>query len=187
MLDLETLSTRPHAVILVIGAIKFNRNEKWIEEPDINRIETFYVRIKIDSCIDAGLHVDPQTKKWWSEQNDDIKYEALEHPDRIPLKDALIQFKKWVGNNSSHVKIWGNGSSFDCGILGESYKRCDIEAPWKFWNERDLRTIMDLGEVKMCDLPQGKLHHALYDCYRQILGFQMSENNIKFNSKKLDL
>lgn len=29
MLDLETLSVRPHAVVVIIEAIKFNRTEKW--------------------------------------------------------------------------------------------------------------------------------------------------------------
>ena len=34
MLDLESLSVRPHAVILVIGAIKFNRSGSWSEQVD---------------------------------------------------------------------------------------------------------------------------------------------------------
>ena len=187
IMDLETLSTRQHAAILIIGAIKFNRGETWnenINEKTLDNLDTFYIRIKLDSCIHAGLHVDHQTEKWWEEQNEDVRYEALENPDRVTLKDALRKFKDWMGYNP-RTKIWGNGSSFDCGILGEAYKRCGMEVPWRFWNERDLRTIMDLGNVRMCDLPQYKHHHALYDCYRQIIGFQRSEKNII--SKKLGL
>ena len=45
--------------------------------------------------------------------------------------------------------------------------------------ERDLRTIMDIGKIKSCDLPQYKKHHALYDCYRQIIGYQKAMGNIK--------
>ena len=181
MLDLETMSTRPNAVILVIGAIKFNRGDVWkenIDKKDLENTNFFYKRIKIDSCIKAGLHIDKETEKWWSEQEPDIKYEALENNDRVTLKEALRSFKEWLGTNPK-LKIWGNGSSFDCTILGEAYKICEMKIPWNFWLERDLRTLMELGNVKMSDLPQYGKHHALYDCYRQIIGFQRSEKNLK--------
>jgi exodeoxyribonuclease VIII len=181
MVDLETLSVRPNAAILVIGAIKFNRGEKWKDDfdiKDLDKLDFFYVRIKLDSCANAGLHIDPVTEKWWSEQDEESKYEALTNPFRVSLKEALMSFKEWFGYNH-YTKIWGNGSSFDCTILGEAYKRCGMEIPWKFFNERDLRTVMDLGNVRMCDLPQYGKHNALYDCYRQIIGFQRSENNMQ--------
>lgn len=181
MMDLETLSIRPHAVILVISAIKFNRGETWSEEITEKELKNshdcFYIRIKIDSCVNIGFHIDPQTQKWWNNMKTDIKYEALENPARVTINKALILFKNWFGDGK-RTKIWGNGSSFDCSILGEAYKRCGMEVPWKFWLERDLRTIMDLGEVKSCDLPQYQKHHALFDCYRQIIGFQRSEKNL---------
>ena len=178
MLDLESLSTRPHAVILVIGAIKFRRGETWSEKPiDLKNRDCFYRRIKIDSCVNAGLHIDPQTEKWWSEQDEDVRYDALENPDRVTLKTALREFKDWFGGHH-RTKIWGNGSGFDCTILGEAYKRCGMEIPWKFWLERDLRTIMDLGDVRACDLPQYQKHQALWDVYRQIIGFQRAEKNL---------
>ena len=181
MMDLETLSVRPGAVILVIGAIKFKRGERLnenIDEKGLEKLDTFYRRIKIDSCTHAGLRIDSETEKWWNEQDEDIKYESLKNPDRVTLNQALIEFKDWFGNNP-RTKIWGNGSSFDCGILGEAYKIYGMEIPWKFWLERDLRTIMDIGCVRACDLPQYKKHHALFDCYRQIIGFQLAMRNIK--------
>lgn len=180
MIDLETLSVRPHAIILVIGAIKFNRGETWnenIDEKGMKKLDHFYTRIKINSCENIGLHRDPQTEKWWDEQDQIVKYEALYNSDRVTIQNALRSFKSWFGNGQ-RTKIWGNGSGFDCSILGEAYKRCGMEIPWKFWLERDLRTIMDLGEVRACDLPQYQKHNALFDCYRQIIGFQQAEKNI---------
>jgi hypothetical protein len=180
MVDLETLSVRPNAVILVIGAIKFNRGETWnenIEQKDIDKLDFFYTRINITTCIQAGMHIDPATEKWWEQQDDDVNYEALKNTDRVSLVNALKSFKKWFGN-SYNKKIWGNGSSFDCTILGEAYKKSNMEVPWKFFNERDLRTIMDLGKVNSFDLPQYQKHHALWDCYRQIIGFQKAEKNL---------
>lgn len=57
MLDLETLSTRTNAVILVIAAIKFNRNDP---ELPLERLQTFYRRIDIQSCVEVGMHTDPK-------------------------------------------------------------------------------------------------------------------------------
>ena len=44
--------------------------------------------------------------------------------------------------------------------------------------ERDLRTIMDLAKIYPSDLPKYKQHHALWDCYRQIIAFQMCEKRL---------
>jgi hypothetical protein len=177
MLDLETLSTRPHAVILTIGAIRFKRGEVWDKNIDLDNLDVFYRRIHIKSCEQAGLHICEETKNWWNKQDVNMQYEALKNPDRVDLSQALREFKTWFGANS-RTKIWGNGSGFDCSILGEAYKRCGMTPPWKFWMERDLRTIMDIAYVRSLDLPQSNKHHALFDCYRQIIGFQMCEKKI---------
>lgn len=187
MVDLETLSVRPHSLILVIGAIKFKRNKKYedsvekvldkVNQTTLDKLDTFYRRITIKSGIDVGLHIDKDTEKWWGEQDEDVKYEALLNPDRVSLQEALEDFTKWFGKNP-RTCIWGNGSDFDISILGESFKRCNMEIPWKYFLVRDLRTIFDLGNVRMTDLPQYKKHHALYDCYRQIIGFSRAYQNL---------
>lgn len=182
MIDLETLSTRPHAAIIVIGAIKFKKDVNLsddITQENINKTDSFYRRITIDSCMYTGLHFDPDTEKWWKEQDNDVRYEALENPDRVHLVQALFAFSEWLHKDKENdIKVWGNGSNFDCTILGEAYTRVGMEIPWKFWNVRDLRTIMDIGGVKMKDLPTYNKHNAIYDCYRQIIGYQRSIKNL---------
>uniref|UniRef100_A0A6C0JQE9 3'-5' exoribonuclease Rv2179c-like domain-containing protein n=1 Tax=viral metagenome TaxID=1070528 RepID=A0A6C0JQE9_9ZZZZ len=54
-----------------------------------------------------------------------------------------------------------------------------MDIPWKFWMERDLRTILDIGNVTNRSLPQNNMHHALYDAYRQVIGLQRAIKNIK--------
>ena len=83
IIDIETLSTLPNAIILTIGAIKFNRFEKLKEFDDY---ETLYIRIDIKSCQNVGLTSDISTIKWWKEQNKDVRYEAFNHPDRKSIK-----------------------------------------------------------------------------------------------------
>ena len=172
MLDLETLSTRPNAVILVIGAVKFTRKDNL--QP-LEKLDTFYKRITIHSCTKKGLRIDKNSLDWWKEQDKAIKYEAIDNPDRVSLEEALTEFKTWFGNCE---KVWGNGDDFDCTILAKAYVRCNMEIPWKFWNTRDVRTLFDLGKVRKFDLPDINEHHALYDCYRQIVGVKRALKNL---------
>ncbi len=174
MLDLETLSTRTNAVILVIAAIKFNRNDP---ELPLERLQTFYRRIDIQSCVEVGMHTDPKTSQWWDEQDSIIRKEAFKK-ERVNIRSALQDFTKFYGN-STH--IWSQGANFDIPILDEAYRRCDLEPPWKFWQARDTRTIYDLANMSSKDLPKGKLHHALHDCHRQIAG--VLKANKKINPK----
>ena len=172
MLDLETLSTRPNAAIVVIGAIKFNRSGP---TPSYSTCNSFYRRIEITSCIENKLRIDDDTVKWWKEQDKNIQYETLYHPERIGIKQALIEFSQWM---RGATYVWGNGDDFDCTILGEAYKRCKLDIPWKFWNTRDCRTLFDICGIQKSDLPQDNYHHALYDCYRQLVGVKKAFNKL---------
>lgn len=167
MLDLETLSTRSHAVILVIAATKFNR---YADSSKLEQMDTFYSRIEINSCREIGLHTDQKTLDWWRTQKKEI-YEEAFGGDRIPIKQALRDFSSWFQGSE---QIWSQGATFDIPILDEAFKRCDMSAPWKFYNARDTRTIYDLAGLSSWDLPKGKAHHALYDCWRQVWGVKES-------------
>lgn len=160
MLDLETLSTRSNAVILVIAAVKFNRTKGVVEEPE------FYRHIDIDSCKAVGLTTDDITIKWWNQQSEAVRNEAFGGV-RLPLYNVLKEFRTWYGNNVSN--IWCQGANFDIPILDEAYKRCKIESPWKFWEVRDTRTLYDVAKFRQKDLQRkGDNHNALHDCRHQI-------------------
>jgi exodeoxyribonuclease VIII len=42
--------------------------------------------------------------------------------------------------------MWGNGATFDISMLEDAYRQYEIEIPWKFWNVRDCRTVLDMYE-----------------------------------------
>ena len=96
MIDLETLSTRPNAIILTIGAVRFDRNgpQKPLEE-----LDTFYRRIQMQTCIEVGLHHCKETTKWWLSQDTEAKKEAFKMEGRVPLKEMLTDFTNWFGTN----------------------------------------------------------------------------------------
>jgi hypothetical protein len=173
MIDLETLSTKNNAIILVIGAIKFNRNDKWNDKfklENIHESKKFYKRIQISTCEKIGLHKDKKTEEWWAKQDEHIKQEAFGfESERISISDALKEFNKWFKGSTY---VWGNGSIFDITILSEAYDRCNIEVPWRFWNVRDVRTILDIYNVNLNNFRDKDLHNAIYDCFYQIKALQ---------------
>jgi hypothetical protein len=179
MIDLETQSIRPNASILTIGAIKFKRNGILSDMSDIDKKNIFYRRITLDSAIKYGLHIDPETMQWWNTQKEDAIYEVLKHPDRVPLDQALVELAQWIGD-PKYVKIWANSPDFDLVILKEAYRSCGKIniLPFKFWMVRCTRTIYDLGNVKLRDFPNDKIHHSLYDCYNQIKALEQAYKNI---------
>ena len=169
MVDIETLSTEPSAVILSIGAIKFKREG---DLPDLEKMDQFYTRVSKESCEVLGMHTDNSTVEWWGRQEDAVRFEALENPeDRLPIKEALKKLSEWIGRSNY---VWGHGDDFDCVVLNQAYKRCGQPVPWKFWNTRDTRTLFDLAGVRNADLPNNDKHHPIHDCYRQITGVKMS-------------
>ena len=170
MVDIETLSTQSNAVILSIGAIKFDRDGSLPDSP--SEMDTFYVRVARESCEVLGMHVDPETVQWWNNQPAEVREEALENTsERLTIKDALTRFEAWIGKSEL---VWGHGDDFDCVILSSAFQSCGMKTPWKFWNTRDTRTLFDIAGVRNSDLPSNSKHHPIHDCYRQVAGVLMS-------------
>lgn len=173
MIDIETLGTNPNSCILTIGAIKFNRNK---DIGDLKDCERFYIRIDQKSCENLGMEVNNDTLEWWKNQNPQSRYEALDNmKNRIDIKDGLLELKKFIKDSKY---IWANSPNFDCVILENAYKKCNLEVPWKFWNLRDCRTVYDIGNTNLKSFVKETIHHSLIDCYNQILCLQKAFKNI---------
>ena len=65
--------------------------------------------------------------------------------------------------------FWAQGVAFDTVICEQIFKKLGRGAPWMFYNLRDTRTLFDIKDPKM---PSARHHHALFDCWRQIVGVQ---------------
>ena len=175
MLDIETTGTSPGSGICTIGAIKFNRA---VDLPMIDKCEKFYVRISLDSLETYGFTSDPQTLMWWENQDSKIRDEAFgAGNDRIDIKQALEEFSAWYGDCE---KVWGNGDDFDCVLMAVAYEKTGLGAPpWRFWQTRDLRTLLDIsGSQKV--VQDDNQHHALHDAYGQTLALKEYFRNVAF-------
>ncbi len=177
MIDIETYSTKSNATILTIGAIKFNRNnlrKLKINELTFSSLNKFYIRVDLDSCKNKGFDIDPETVKWWNQQSVEAQHEVLKEPEnRYNIEVCLLKLKEYIQGCD---RIWSQGS-FDSIILENAFYNCGISVPWKFWQIRDTRTVFDLCNVNLkklkedCNFIQ---HHALYDCYTQIIALNLS-------------
>lgn len=156
MVDLETMSTKPNAAIVAIGATKFGK-DGLVGEP-------FYRIVDLESSKAAGLVVDDGTAKWWSEQSAEAR-SIFTDPDARELKEALQDFTAWAGKA---MLLWGNGSDFDNVILQSSYEAVKLPVPWRFWDNRCYRTMKAMYPG-IALTREGVYHNAKDDAITQAL------------------
>jgi hypothetical protein len=164
MIDLETLATSTDAVVLTIGAVKFDPFGSDIKEP---AMDSFYVKIDIDSCDELGLVANDDTIAWWAQQDKAAQAEAFEGADRIHIREAFDQLYKFCWGAK---RVWSNGAAFDIPICEHVYKKLNKAVPWQYWAVRDVRTAFDLGINP--HRPPVLAHHALQDAWNQAVGIQ---------------
>ena len=165
MIDLETMGTNTNAPIVVIGAVFF--------DPQTGEIgPVFYIVISLTDAMNTGAVPDGGTIKWWLKQSSEARAAIL--TGQVKLKDSLSRFREFINEYSDEkfVQVWGNGATFDNAILRTSYERLDIPCPWRYHNDRDVRTIVELGKTIDFDartvIPfEGVRHNALDDARHQ--------------------
>ncbi|WP_247181075.1 exonuclease, partial [Escherichia coli] len=162
MIDLETMGKNPDAPVNAIAG-------KFFDPVTGEMGPEFSKTIDLET---AGGVIDRDTIKWWLKQSREAQSAIL--TNEIPLDDALLQFREFIAENSGEffVQVWGNGANFDNVILRRSYERQGIPCPWRYNNDRDVRTMVALGLVIDFDarttIPfEGECHNALHDARYQ--------------------
>jgi len=157
-IDLETLGILPGAAIASIGMAEFDSS---------GVIDSVQINVSLTSCQAAGLNVTADTVVWWFMQSEEAR-RNLFNPKPVLLETALRKVSKIVDQDSTLV--WGNGASFDLGILAAAYRAVDQDKPWHFRHERDVRTAKDLGKrmgLKLPERPTEGHHTAIVDAEYQ--------------------
>lgn len=158
MLDNETLSVTADAVILSIGAVKFD-----LETGEVSN-EGFYASISVDSNLSYGRRIDEQTLIWWLKQ--DAAAQQVFHEPKETLETALTLLSDWIGDGE--YMVWSCGADFDLPMLAHAYRQCGLEVPWKHWNSRCFRTYKNLpGAKAVKPSTDGVKHNAMSDAYNQ--------------------
>ncbi|WP_052755101.1 MULTISPECIES: exonuclease [Citrobacter freundii complex] len=169
MVDMETMGNGPDAPIVSIGAVFF--------EPSTgNTGAEFYRVVSLESSMSFGMKPDASTIQWWLKQSSEARSAILvdEAMGLLETLELLADFIAENAANGSHtVQLWGNGCSFDNVILRRAYALTDTPFTVPFWNDRDVRTMVELGKSvginPRYDIPfEGDMHNALSDARHQV-------------------
>lgn len=169
MVDMETMGNSPDAPIVSIGAVFF--------EPSTgNTGAEFYQVVSLESSMSFGMKPDASTIQWWLKQSSEARSAILvdEAMGLLETLELLADFIAENAANGSHtVQLWGNGCSFDNVILRRAYALTDTPFAVPFWNDRDVRTMVELGKSvginPRFDIPfEGDMHNALSDARHQV-------------------
>lgn len=121
---------------------------------------TFYVPVNLRSSMLNGGVADGDTILWWLKQSKEARA-AICTNDALDIKDALFELSHFItchACNLKKLKVWGNGATFDNVILRGAYERVGLACPWEYFNDQDVRTIVNLGQFigfnskKICHL-----------------------------------
>lgn len=156
MIDIETLGTGTNAVVLSIGAVKFD-----IEKGKIG--STFHMALDIQEQMNAGRVVDAQTLAWWMKQPQEVLTPLFEKAK--PVKEVLELFTRWAGKN---LYVHGNGAGFDITIMESLYSSMGKKHFWKYNKIMDLRTFKRFSNPNNYTIDnKGDKHNALDDAMAQ--------------------
>ncbi len=139
MIDIETFGNSPQAALIEIGACKF--------DPEAGTVgEAREWKVRWNDATRYG-HADGETIVWWLGQTD-ATVELLLRGDRKPIAWVLHDFGEWL---PADAFVWGKGPCFDMSIIAHAYEAVKgHRPPWRFRNERCVRTVMDLAGMKDC-------------------------------------
>lgn len=169
MVDMETMGNSPDAPIVSIGAVFFDPSTG-------NTGAEFYQVVSLESSMSFGMKPDASTIQWWLKQSSESRSAILvdEAMGLLETLELLADFIAENAANGSHtVQLWGNGCSFDNVILRRAYALTDTPFAVPFWNDRDVRTMVELGKSvginPRYDIPfEGDMHNALSDARHQV-------------------
>ncbi|WP_218659360.1 exonuclease, partial [Citrobacter portucalensis] len=169
MVDMETMGNSPDAPIVSIGAVFFDPSTG-------NTGAEFYQVVSLESSMSFGMKPDASTIQWWLKQSSEARSAILvdEAMGLLETLELLADFIAENAANGSHtIQMWGNGCSFDNVILRRAYALTDTPFAVPFWNDRDVRTMVELGKSvginPRYDIPfEGDMHNALSDARHQV-------------------
>ena len=169
MVDLETMGSGPDAPIVSIGAVYFDPSTG-------NTGAEFYQVVSLESSMTFGMKPDASTIQWWLKQSSEAR-SAILVDEAMGLRETLELLADFIAENATNgshtVQLWGNGCSFDNVILRRAYALTETPFAVPFWNDRDVRTMVELGKSvginPRFDIPfEGDMHNALSDARHQV-------------------
>jgi hypothetical protein len=161
MIDIETLSTDTNAHVLAIAMVKFT-------EKEVLKTQVLYPDPEIQH--NTGRKIDFDTLNFWMKQPELLK-EIMEKPTKsLSFCSAHLRWFIDIAEKDSNI-VWAKSPSFDLMIMRSLFSSPLL--PWKFSNERDVRTAYDKLTEKGIELTKPeRAHDPLSDALAQVANVQ---------------
>lgn len=176
MLDIETLGNNPRSdfVILSVGAVVFNLNDKDDYESIHNPARCFRARLDPEEQTRLGRRIEAGTTMWWLNQSDAAR-QSVTIGLTTKLTTFMTQFRQFISHHRVNG-LWGNGASFDNSALRTLWEDAGDIFPLRFYRDLDMRTLTEfywrcVGGKKP-QIEGFEAHTALSDAQRQVLQCQ---------------
>ena len=169
MVDIETFGTGTNAVMVQLGALVWDKDTG-------ATIDGFLVDIDPDECVKAGATTTVETLEWWASLGG-FK------PWGTPVSPwvAIMNFQAFCVKHYG-VEIWAKGTDFDLGIIKWYHEQFGASLPWKFYQARDLRTLLKLAQERGWSWEGNEpTHNALQDCVLQVNQFMCASRVLSNN------
>ncbi len=178
MIDLETLDTKPSAVVLSVGAVVWETFYSETEGLSYEIVERFMRVLNMEEQFSRGRTVSQSTFLWWQRQDPTARAEAF-HPVRQPVEAVFNDFHEFVNPYAESFvgdpginAFWASPVAFDFPIWEDLAMTLSGHVPWKYNQRYDVRTVVREANLSVKDHEDSKLvgtpHTPVYDCEWQI-------------------
>ena len=158
MVDIETLATSDDAVILEMGAVVFDRERRIVGE-GFSRT--------LDYLSQGNRSTDMDTVMWWTAPERIAQFREMQegHERKPGLWHGLLELEQFLRVHlAPDGEVWAKGD-FDLRILRHAFREYEIEIPCKYFQARELRTVLKwTGVEAVAPVP----HRAMHDARLQV-------------------
>ena len=158
MLDIEGLGVGRDAVVVSVGAVRFNLDTGKI-------LNTQYWDLGLKEQQRKGRVISADTVCWWARQTPDV-LSALTNTPRYPIEIFIKEFNQFI---EGKCFFWAKGTNYDLEILTNLYQMYDQQSPFRYSKWVDARVYYMLGK-RLGILPKKErtgAHNALADAIFQ--------------------
>ena len=181
MIDIETLYTKPSAIVLSVGGCFFD-----LDNPNTTIQELYqnsiYLELNPKEQENKNRTISIDTLTWWL--NNDLNLKAFFENISINTGRNLKLLSDFIISNQIK-SVWSKSPSFDMNILDSLFSDFNMTFPIGFRDRFDVRTVLEIR--KLTEIPkiklQGNGHHALDDAINQTLMICNVLNHIKSYNK----
>lgn len=164
MIDLETLGTTADAVILSIGAVRFDLDTGTVFDGIGGPADYYYTALHTHG---QSRQISTDTIVWWMDQTKDAQ-SVFTDPHKSRLEPALMDLSDWIKDAPGKPTVWSNGADFDLPMLTHACTQLGQKLPWAPYAGRCYRTYKNLPGARDIKVERkGQWHNALADAIYQ--------------------